>query len=223
MRTERWELDGREITRIFRGAGGALLVQPVDDHDLECLDAEAFILAERTGDAPFALAAFRVKDWNGELSPWPAPPAFGDEAFAGHGRETLAWVEARLLPALGAAEYDFSAIGGYSLAGLFALYAAWESDAFAAAAGVSPSVWLPGWREYAAARPPKARRVYLSLGDREERTRNPAMRPVGDNLRALYDQLSADPALQTILEWNPGNHFREPELRTARGWEWVIG
>lgn len=25
------------------------------------------------------------------------------------------------------------------------------------------------------------------------------------------------------LEWNPGNHFREPDVRTAKGFCWVMG
>ena len=44
-------------------------------------------------------------------------------------------------------------IGGYSLGGLFALWAARNTDAFTAVAAASPSLWINGWGEYAAAHP----------------------------------------------------------------------
>ena len=53
-----------------------LLIQPVDEHDLEVLDNEVAEIERRTTE-PFILAAFRINDWNNELSPWEAPPVFG--------------------------------------------------------------------------------------------------------------------------------------------------
>ncbi|MCO7110734.1 alpha/beta hydrolase-fold protein [Gemmiger formicilis] len=62
-------------------------------------------------------------------------------------------------------------LGGYSLSGLFALWAATQTNALYGTAAASPSVWFPGWLEYEAAHPIQTRRVYLSLGDREEHTK----------------------------------------------------
>lgn len=76
-------------------------------------------------------------------------------------------------------------LGGYSLAGLFALWSAYQESCtvkLAAAAGMSLSVWFPGWLEYMKTKQIQTKRVYLSLGDREERTRNAAMRQVGQNI-----------------------------------------
>ena len=39
-------------------------------------------------------------------------------------------------------------IGGYSLAGLFSLWAAYQTDVFSGFAAASPSVWFPGFIEY---------------------------------------------------------------------------
>jgi hypothetical protein len=83
-------------------------------------------------------------------------------------------------------------------------------------------VWFPGWIEFAEAHPIQARRVYLSLGDKEEKTRNPVMRTVGDCLRKQYELLEADPLVECMLEMNQGNHFREPDLRTAKGFAWLL-
>ena len=63
--------------RIYTsGSPKHLLIQPVDEHDLEVLDNEVAEIGRRTTE-PFILAAFRIHDWNSELSPWEAPPVFG--------------------------------------------------------------------------------------------------------------------------------------------------
>ena len=53
-----------------------LLVQPVDSHDMEELVTEAAYLRAHS-PLPFRLVAIRVKKWNEELTPWPAPPVLG--------------------------------------------------------------------------------------------------------------------------------------------------
>lgn len=219
---ERRDIGGREVWLCGERDAPSLLVQPVGPGEPEELAGEAAQIAALSGGAPFCLAAFPVADWNAALSPWPAPPAFGDADFAGGADGTLRWLLDALLPALQAPGRQRTYIGGYSLAGLFALYAAFACEAFDGAAGASPSVWFPSWMEYIQGREPRARSVYLSLGDREERTRNPVLRPVGDNLRATHRRLLAC-GVRTALEWNPGNHFREPGRRTARGFAWLLG
>ena len=65
--------------------------------------------------------------------------------------------------------------------------------------------------------------IYLSLGTKEEKTRNPVMKTVGDNIRRLQEILRADSnCADVVLEMNPGNHFREPDLRMAKGFAWLM-
>lgn len=61
----------------------------------------------------------------------------------------------------------------------------------------------------------------MSLGDREERTRNPVMATVGDRIRETY-RLLIDQEIRTTLEWNEGNHFRDAGLRMAKAFAWVM-
>ena len=214
MRKQRFELCGRAVTLYADDAPQILFIQPVDTHDTELLDAE--IEAMRNCALPFALAAFAVKDWNRELSPWAAPPVFGKVPFGGMAEEALSFVLACLLPELRVqlgADMKLC-IGGYSLAGLFALWAATETNAFSGVAAASPSVWFPGWMDYVKANPIQAKSVYLSLGDKEEQAKNPVMATVGDCIREQYALLQADHSV--TLEWNPGNHFQDSEKRTAR-------
>ena len=219
MRKQCFELDGRAVTLYTDDEPQILFIQPVDEHDTELLDAE--IEAMRVCALPFALAAFEVRDWNRDLSPWEAPPVFGKVPFGGMAEETLSFVHDRLLPELRrrlGADMKLC-LGGYSLAGLFALWAATRTDAFSGVAAASPSVWFPGWMEYVKENPMQAKDVYLSLGDREERAKNPVMATVGDCIREQYALLQADHIV--TLEWNPGSHFQDSEKRTARAFCWI--
>ena len=112
-------------------------------------------------------------------------------------------------------------LGGYSLAGLFALWASTQTDLFYGVAAASPSVWFPGWMEFEPQHPIQAQHVYLSLGDKEERTKNTIMAAVGDNIRTLHSRLTERGA-DCTLEWNSGGHFKDADLRTAKAFRWVM-
>ena len=202
----------------------ALLVEPIDERDLEFIGRELDYLTEHS-DKPFSLAAFIVEDWNAELSPWPAPPVFGKESFGDGAKETLRFVEDCLIPEIQSRIPSLPGkdviLGGYSLAALFALWAGYESKAFSGIAAASPSVWFPGWMDYVKGRRPAAERIYLSLGDQEARTRNRVMATVGDSISEYAGILSAQ-GVESALEWNPGNHFRDADLRTAKAFSWSL-
>lgn len=213
---------GDRMCAICRtGEPEILLLQPVDGRDASA-EAEAAYIRRNTS-RPFLLCAFPVEDWDRDLSPWPAPPVFGRAPFGGGADRTLAYAAGQLLPALRArysADLD-AVIGGYSLAGLFALWCAYETDLFAAAAAASPSVWFDGWTDHAAARAVRARAVYLSLGDREEKARDRRLAQVGGCIRAQKALLDSSGAA-AVLVWEPGNHFRDAPERTARGFLWAM-
>ena len=190
------------------------------------------VLPQGNGEALFALlpepkpALICVSaDWNRDLSPWFAPKAFrGGKDFSGGADAFLQNLSENIIPFV---ENELNItnckriIAGYSLAGLFALWASCQTDRFAGIAAVSPSVWFPGFlsyvKEYGIASPV----VYLSLGDREERTKNQVMAAVGDCIRELYGWLQ-EQEIDSILEWNPGNHFKDPGIRTAKAFAWVM-
>ena len=212
------EIAGRRCALAGDPGAKRLLLQLTDARELEDLPEEADHIRNLSGGESFLLAACCVEDWNDELSPWPAPAVFGRQDFGGHAAATLDYVTSSLLPALEArcpAASGRRIIGGYSLAGLFALWAACETEAFDAGAAASASVWSPGWLDDAREHPIRASRVYLSLGDAEERARNPVLARVGDAVRELHRMLSG--SVDCTLEWNPGNHFRDAPLRTAKG------
>jgi hypothetical protein len=75
--------------------------------------------------------------------------------------------------------------------------------------------------EFEQQHPIQAQRVYLSLGDKEEHTKNTVMATVGDNIRILHSRL-AERGTDCTLEWNSGGHFKDADLRTARAFQWVM-
>ena len=68
---------------------------------------------------------------------------------------------------------------------------------------------------------PQADAVYLSLGKKEEKTKNKVMAAVGDCIRSQHDILDGQ-GIPNTLEWNEGNHFVHPEERTAKGFAWCM-
>ena len=194
-----------------------VLVQPVDRYDLENIEKEVLLISEYSG-RNFRLIAAEAEDWNRDLSPWNAPAVFGAEDFGGGAAETLGAI-LELCPSVQGRSYY---IGGYSLAGLFALWAAFRTDMFRGVAAASPSVWFPGLCDYIRENTIKTESIYLSLGDREEKTRNPVMATVGARIKDVYGLLR-ERNVNCVLEWNEGNHFRDAHIRTAKAFSWVIG
>lgn len=169
-----------------------------------------------------ALAAVSGIDWNRELSPWAAPKAFrGGDDFGGGGPGFLSVLTGQIVPLvegrLGFAPQTRTIVG-YSLAGLFALWSVFQTDAFDRAASVSGSLWFDGFLDYMEGHTPSdgLRRIYLSLGDREKNTRNPRMAVVEERTRQTAELLRAQGVLVT-LEMNPGGHFQDVTTRIARG------
>ncbi len=196
-------------------ASGTVLLQPVDDHDLSMIENEVSLIRESAGD-DFCLMALRVGSWNDDLSPWKAQAVFGNEGFGGRAQDTLDEILS-FARDKGKRYY----IGGYSLAGLFALWAVYHTEIFAGAAAASPSVWFPGFLDHMETNAIKTGKVYLSLGDKEEKTRNPVMAKVGDCIREGH-ALLVQQGIRCVLEWNEGNHFREADRRTAKAFAWLM-
>jgi predicted alpha/beta superfamily hydrolase len=190
-------------------------LQPVIGSDTAATEKEIAMIRENTG-VDFLLAAFRVNNWNTDLSPWESPAVFGKDGFGGKAAETLQEIENYCKD-----ETKSYYIGGYSLAGLFSLWAAYQNDLFMGVAAASPSVWFPDFTEYMKTHTIRTGKVYLSLGDKEEKVKNPVMATVGDRIRASYELLK-EQKINTILEWNEGNHFKETELRTAKAFSWIL-
>lgn len=218
-------LIGGRMCRLFGSENPAcILVQPSARHENGALEGEAAQIAALS-KVPFLLATIELGDWMVDLMPWPDPNVSREPGAGLHAQDTLQYVLLQLLPELKGRYGPLPVIlGGYSLGGLFALWASSQTDSFASVAAASPSVWIHGWIPYARKHAPMAESVYLSLGKEEEHVRNQAIAHVGDNIRTQYEllksQLGED---HCTLVWEEGNHFTDNEGRLARAFVWCLG
>ena len=204
-----------------------ILIQPVDEHDMQLLDNEVKYISENT-NKNFSLAAFKINDWNSELTPWEMPLLRGKGNFGNEAGKTLEFIKEKLIPSL--AEFiniqDKNVkyiLGGYSLAGLFSLWSGYQEDIFAGIAGVSPSVWYKDWMKFVKNNEILAKNVYLSLGNLEEKTKHQILSKIGDNIREYIEILeNSENVKNCILDWNEGNHFRDSDIRMGKGFVWLL-
>lgn len=192
-----------------------VFIQPVDEHDLSFMENEIAEIKKHT-EIEFYLIAVGIEDWNKDLSPWRAPAVFGKEDFGDGAKETLDEIKK-----LCADKEKTYIIGGYSLAALFALWTSYCTDMFTAVAAASPSMWFPGFTDFMENNEILCDSVYLSLGDREEKTKNPVMQTVGACIKKAQELLN-EKGVQSTLEWNEGNHFKDADIRTAKAFAWTL-
>lgn len=164
------------------------------------------------------MIAVSIHDWQGELSPWAAPAIFGKHDFAGNALLLLSELESFWMwfEKDNQIETNQLYLCGYSLAGLFSLWASSQTNLFKKIAAVSPSVWYLNFVEYMQLNPIQTREVYMSLGDKEANAKNKVMATVKDCFDAMIQILQKQDVVLTY-EYNPGNHFQDVELRMTKG------
>ena len=190
--------------------------------------SEVLRLCHELGCREFVLAAIRPHCWNDDLTPWECPGLFADDApFAGKAAEQLRLLESEIIPRVegdAPRKPEQRVLAGYSLAGLFATWACFNSASFRCVASASGSLWYPDFAGYAAAsefaRKPTS--AYFSLGSKEAHTPSRLLRNVAQGTRDVVELFEAR-GVPTVFEQNPGNHFKEPALRMAKGIAWALG
>ena len=163
-----------------------------------------------------------VADWGSSLTPWPAEALYRGEApYEGKAQETLAWLLGEAMPASereAGLTPERRAIAGYSLAGLFSLYAFLHEPSFAAAGCLSGSLWYEGWLEHVESLkiPAAGRYAFFSLGSKERRGSRPQVKRVQENTERTC-ALLAGQGLRTDFVLNPGGHLTAINQRTYAG------
>jgi predicted alpha/beta superfamily hydrolase len=178
-------------------------------------------------DKKVNLAVISDINWDDEMSPWECPPlSKNDSPCTGGADEYLVNLTGTIISAIKkelAVEPEYIAIAGYSLAGLFAIYSLYKTDIFSRVVSASGSMWFPDFVEDASKNDfvKKPDRVYFSLGDKEARTRNDLLRTVEDKTKETYEYYK-DSGIDTVFELNPGNHFKDADIRLAKGIAWIL-
>ncbi len=180
-----------------------------------------------SGCPDFTLVVVGKLEWDHDMAPWAIPPISKNDTPCTGGAD--AYLKLLLNEIMPQAERSVQGVplwrglAGYSLAGLFALYAPYQTDRFGRVASMSGSLWFPGFKEYVFSHEMKRRpeRLYMSLGDRECRTRNPYLKTVQEHTEAIH-AFYAGQGIDTVLQFNPGNHYKDAVERTAAGIAWLL-
>lgn len=204
--------------------GSVPLVYSIDYHENGQLLLEACRQVDCSG---FNLVTISGLHWNQELSPWPIETVVSkDDKFTGEASNWLALLTAEVVPQVERlldAPPSWRLLAGYSMAGLFAVWTAFQTDLFTRILSASGSMWYPGWLEYAREHELAAplQGAYLSVGEQESTARNAVLQTVGERTRAMA-ALLAERGIPSKFELNPGNHFKNPSLRVAKGLKWLM-
>ena len=204
--------------------GSVPLVYSIDYHENGQLLLDACQQVDCSG---FNLVTISGLHWNQELSPWPVKTVVSrDDRFTGGAPELLPLLTDDIVPQVEQlldTPPAWRCLAGYSLAGLFAVWAAHHTDLFTRILSASGSMWYPGWLEYAHEHTPAVllQGVYLSVGEQESTSRNAVLQTVGERTRALA-ALLAERGINVKFELNPGNHFKNPPLRVIKGIKWLL-
>ena len=169
--------------------------------------------------------------WNNDMTPWFVPSINKyNEDYLGNADEYIKILLKKILPNV--EDYikkelnisiQYYVISGYSLGGLFAVYASYKTDLFSRIASASGSFWYPNFIEFVNKNKISENidKIYFSLGNKESKVRNEVLATVEENTKKL-EQMYKLQGIKTIYEENDGNHFKDAELRMARGIKWIL-
>lgn len=187
---------------------------------------EVYAQVQKCDCPDFTLVTVSGLNWEAELSPWTAGNLFKySEMFTGGADDYLQFLTQQVIPQVetGLNGILWRGLAGYSLAGLFTIYALYKTDLFSRAASMSGSLWYPGFKDFAMqsvlCKTPQ--HLYFSLGDKEARARNQYLKTVQqctEELTAHYRSLG----INTCYELNPGGHYRNIISRSAAGIKWLL-
>ena len=173
-------------------------------------------------DAVFV--SIKVADWNRFLSPYRAENPFRKEDhFSGEADTLLASICNELIPLVEKdEEVKDRYLVGYSMGGLFSLYASSISDIWKGVGSVSGSLWYEKFDDYLSAHPLKTEKVYLSLGRREKESRNKVLRTVEEKTKVIYETIEKE-GIECTFSLQEGGHFQDEEKRIREAIFYLLG
>lgn len=229
------EKSERKFPAKFEKKGKQVEVFPADRNDQPLIvlnmygEAGSQIWAElsQSDCTDFNLVIVSNLQWDHDMAPWAIPAISDDDVPCTAGADDyLKTLLEDILPVsrmLIRGEPVWLGLGGYSLGGLFAVYATYRTDVFTRIASISGSLWFPGFRDFVLENSQQTvpTHMYFSLGDRESKTRNPFLHSVQRNTGELEEYYRKSVG-KTIFELNPGNHYQQPVQRIVRALQWLL-
>lgn len=177
----------------------------------------------------FGVSIVVIEDvsWNDDLTPWPAEGVFKKaKPFGGKAAAFLNRLTLEIIPE---AERDLGVkdaertILGVSLSGLFAVWSAFNSDAFTNIISISGSLWYDGFVEWMNGQTlsPQLKKVCVLLGEKEKNSKEKRMATVEERTLAAANILKAKSQAAVLFELVEGTHFSPIMPRMERAFEVV--
>lgn len=178
----------------------------------------------------FLFIYYMAENWDDDYSPWKGTNPFNKAIFGGKAINTLQWMENGLLRLL---ETNYASwmengkifLAGYSLAGLFSLWTCFQCNLFSGIACCSGSLWYENMVDFVQENElTHDMRIYMSLGDREAKTKNPVLSLVDDctgKIECLLKEKTINSG-NVFFEWNKGGHFQGSSDRIVKGILWLL-
>lgn len=183
-------------------------------------------LSEKCG---VSIAVIEAVDWNNDLTPWPAEGVFKKaKPFGGEASSFLEKLTHEIIPEtekdLGIDDAERTLLG-VSLSGLFAVWSAFNTDAFTNIISISGSLWYDGFIEWMDKQTPspQLKRVCMLLGEKEKNSKEKRMATVEERTLAAADILKAKSQAVVSFELVEGTHFSPIMPRLERAFEVVCG
>lgn len=161
-------------------------------------------------------------DWNNDLTPWPAKWIFKKEKdFGGKASLFLKDLIEDYFVSIESSIGIYTAertLVGISLSGLFAIWANTRTDKFQNIASISGSMWYDDFVERFSSLPinPAVRKFYVSLGDKEKKSKDPRMATVEDATNEVVNIIKTS-CIPVDYVIDDGTHFSPiiPRLQAA--------
>ena len=176
-----------------------------------------------SGKHGIPIAVIEDVNWNDDLTPWPAVGVFKKaKPFGGKAAAFLDKLTHEIIPEtemdLGLEDAERTLLG-VSLSGLFAVWAAFNTDAFANIISISGSLWYDGFVEWMKEQTPSSqlKKVCMLLGEKEKNSKEKRMATVEERTLAAADILKAKSQAVVSFELVEGTHFSPilPRLERA--------
>ena len=152
-------------------------------------------------------------NWNDDLTPWPAVGVFKKaKPFGGKAAAFLDKLTHEIIPEaernMGIEDAERTLLG-VSLSGLFAVWAAFNTDAFANIISISGSLWYDGFVEWMKEQTPSSqlKKICMLLGEKEKNAKEKRMSTVEERSLAAADILKGKSQATVTFELVEGTHF----------------
>ena len=167
-------------------------------------------------------------NWNDDLTPWPAEGVFKKaKPFGGKAATFLNKLTNEIIPeterSMGIENAERTLLG-VSLSGLFAVWSAFNTDAFTNIISISGSLWYDGFVEWMKEQTPspQLKKVCMLLGEKEKNSKEKRMATVDERTLTAANILKAKSQASVLFELVEGTHFSPIMPRLERAFEAIV-